>query len=152
LTKSPSFAKSVILPSWRNTGAVPIMTERKTIGTEPNRGRRITLRLLAALLFAAMSVLGPRVTSAAQTVTLSLTIKDHKFEPAELHAPAGKNIAIQVKNLNSTVAELESGELHFEKVIAAGHDATVYVRPLRPGRYKFFDDFHRATQGFLVVP
>jgi hypothetical protein len=26
------------------------------------------------------------------------------------------------------------------------------VRPLEPGRYNFFDDFHRQTQGFLVVP
>jgi hypothetical protein len=28
----------------------------------------------------------------------------------------------------------------------------VHVRPLAPGRYNFFDDFHRQTQGFLVVP
>jgi hypothetical protein len=26
------------------------------------------------------------------------------------------------------------------------------VRPLQPGRYNFFDDFHHETQGFLVVP
>jgi hypothetical protein len=26
------------------------------------------------------------------------------------------------------------------------------VRPLQPGRYSFFDDFHHETQGFLVVP
>jgi hypothetical protein len=28
----------------------------------------------------------------------------------------------------------------------------VRIRPLEPGRYGFFDDFHRATQGVLVVP
>jgi hypothetical protein len=42
--------------------------------------------------------------------------------------------------------------LHFEKVIAAGAEATIRVRPLQPGRYSFFDDFHHDTQGFLVVP
>jgi len=26
------------------------------------------------------------------------------------------------------------------------------VRPLKPGRYSFFDDFHRQTEGFLIVP
>jgi hypothetical protein len=26
------------------------------------------------------------------------------------------------------------------------------VRPQQPGRYNFFDDFHRETQGVLVVP
>ena len=83
---------------------------------------------------------------------LSITIKDHKFDPAELHAPPGKPIAIQVKNLNPIVAEFESGDLHFEKIVPVGSQATVYVRPLRPGRYNFFDDFHRDTQGFLVVP
>jgi len=85
-------------------------------------------------------------------VTLSLTIKDHQFEPAEVHAPAGKPITFRVKNLGSIAAEFESSELHFEKVIAAGGEATVHVRPLAPGRYNFFDDFHRQTQGFLVVP
>jgi hypothetical protein len=28
----------------------------------------------------------------------------------------------------------------------------VFVRPLQPGRYNFYDDFHHATQGYLVVP
>jgi len=26
------------------------------------------------------------------------------------------------------------------------------VRPQHPGRYNFFDDFHRETQGVLIVP
>jgi hypothetical protein len=42
--------------------------------------------------------------------------------------------------------------MHFEKVIAAGAEATIHVRPLKSGRYSFFDDFHRQTQGLLVVP
>ena len=83
---------------------------------------------------------------------LSLTIKDHKFEPAEVHAPAGKPIAFAVKNLGTIASEFESSELHIEKVIPPGGEAVVHVRPLAPGRYNFFDDFHRQTQGFLVVP
>ncbi len=92
------------------------------------------------------------VARADDAVTLSLTIKDHRFDPADVHAPAGKPIMFAVKNLGSTAAEFESSALHFEKVIAAGGEAVIHVRPQQPGRYKFFDDFHRATEGFLVVP
>jgi plastocyanin len=86
-----------------------------------------------------------------ESVKLSITIKDHRFEPAEVSAPAGKPIAIAVKNLGTIASEFESGPLHVEKVIPPGGEATVHVRPLEPGRYNFFDDFHRETQGFLVV-
>ena len=90
--------------------------------------------------------------SADDTVSLSLTLKNHQFDPAELHAPPGKQIAIHVKNLNDIVSEFESGDLHFEKIVPVGSEVTVYVRPLQPGRYNFYDDFHHDTQGYLVVP
>ena len=89
---------------------------------------------------------------AEEAVSLSLTIKDRKFEPAELHAPPGRAIEIHVKNLNPIVSEFESSDLHFEKIIPAGKEAVVYVRAQQPGRYSFFDDFHRETQGVLIVP
>ncbi len=96
--------------------------------------------------------LGAERARADDAVTLSLTIKDHQFDPAEVHAPAGKPITFRVKNLNTTATEFESDDLHVEKVIAVGGEATVHVRPLQPGRYNFFDDFHRQTQGYLIVP
>ena len=89
---------------------------------------------------------------ADDAVQLSITMKDHLFDPAELHAPPGKTIAIHVKNLNTIVSEFESSDLHFEKIVPVGGEGVVYVRPQQPGRYNFFDDFHHETQGFLVVP
>ena len=79
-------------------------------------------------------------------------IKDGKFEPAELHAPPGRALEIHVTNLNAVPSEFESGDLHFEKIVPVGKEAVVRVRPQQPGRYNFFDDFHRETQGVLVVP
>jgi plastocyanin len=108
---------------------------------------RAMLTVLAALF-----VLTTGVARADELVTVTIAIKDHRFEPAEVHAPAGKPIAIAIKNLDSIAAEFESDALHVEKVIPPGREAVVRVRPLEPGRYNFFDDFHRATQGFLVVP
>jgi heme/copper-type cytochrome/quinol oxidase subunit 2 len=105
-----------------------------------------------SMVLASLFVLGASVARAEEPATVSIVIKDHQFEPAEVHAPAGKPIAVTVKNLDSIAAEFESDALHVEKVIPPGREAVVRVRPLEPGRYNFFDDFHRATQGFLVVP
>jgi heme/copper-type cytochrome/quinol oxidase subunit 2 len=113
-------------------------------------GRIIGLFALASLAAAAVCI--PRAATADDAVPLSLTLKDHKFDPAELHAPAGKPIDIRVKNLGDIVFEFESSALHFEKIVTPGSEAVVHVRPQQPGRYNFFDDFHHETQGFLVVP
>ena len=112
-------------------------------------GRSIGLFALASL---AAAVLTPRAATADDTVTLSLTLKDHKFDPAEVHAPAGVPIELHVKNQNGIVSEFESSDLHFEKIVPNGSEAVVHVRPQQPGRYNFFDDFHHETQGILVVP
>jgi len=112
---------------------------------------RIVVGFAAALL-AAATICCAAAVRADDAVSLSVTLKDHQFEPAELHAPAGKPIAIHVKNLNTIVSEFESSDLHFEKIVPVGTEAVVYVRPLQPGRYNFYDDFHHATQGYLVVP
>ena len=112
---------------------------------------RSALFVLSSMLLAAV-VVSASAARAEAPVTLALTVKNNLFEPAELHAPAGKPITFVIKNLNTVPSEIESEALHFEKVIPAGGEATVHVRPLSPGRYKFFDDFHRATQGYLIVP
>ena len=107
---------------------------------------------VASLAVAAALVLTAGAARADDTVKLSLTIKDQKFDPAELHAPPSQAIEIDVRNLNPIVSEFESSDLHFEKIVPAGSQAAVHVRPLQPGRYNFYDDFHHATQGYLVVP
>lgn len=120
--------------------------------------KRTTIRLGSALAAGFASVLASSFflsasTALAQdTVTLSIVMQNHQFVPAELHAPAGKPIAIRVKNQNDIVSEFESSDLHFEKIVPVGNEATVYVHPLQPGRYNFYDDFHHATQGYLIVP
>src|SRR5262245_54351729 len=105
--------------------------------------------ILACAVMVMLAVVSARADDA---VTLSLEIKDHRFDPVELHAPPEKSITLRVRNTGSAASEIESSEMHFEKVIAAGTEATIRVRPLKPGRYSFFDDFHRQTKGFLIVP
>jgi hypothetical protein len=103
---------------------------------------RFSAALAASLLFAAPAL--------AQQV--HITIKDHKFSPSEPHAPANQAFTIVVKNLDATAAEFESKTLRVEKVVAPGGTISMQIRPLNPGRYHFFDDFHQETsEGDLIV-
>ncbi|MFI4995838.1 MAG: cupredoxin domain-containing protein [Hyphomicrobiales bacterium] len=116
----------------------------------PANRRRVTL-LVALGLLLGLSAVAPGA-SAQEATTVKLTIKDHKFQPAEPHAPAGKSITLQVTNLDTTPAEFESKTLRVEKVVAGNSTITIQVRALAAGRYRFFDDYHEdTTEGFLVV-
>ena len=109
-----------------------------------------TASLLGAALALALGF-APAVF-ADEPAKISITLKDHKFSPAEPTAPAGKPIVIEVVNQDGTPAEFESKALRVEKVVAGGGKITVQVRPLKPGRYRFFDDYHESTtEGFLVT-
>ncbi len=82
----------------------------------------------------------------------TLNIRQHRFEPTELEIPAGRKIALVVKNLDATPEEFESIELHREKVVAGGSEITVYIGPLKPGRYEFFGDFNPDTaRGHIIA-
>lgn len=81
-----------------------------------------------------------------------ISIKDHKFEPAEIIIPAGKKIKLLIENQDSTPEEFESHELNREKIIAGNSKTTIYIGPLDTGRYPFFGEFNQETaQGAIVV-
>lgn len=111
----------------------------------------VTKHGLAAAALALGLLLAAPASRAEDTVTVNVSMKDHRFQPAELHAPAGKAIVIMVKNLDPAPAEFESNMLRVEKVVTGGGTITLRIRPLEPGRYRFFDDFHPSTEGYLVV-
>jgi len=88
----------------------------------------------------------------AQSATVEISVKDHRFQPAQISAPANQPIVIRVKNRDSTPMEFESVSLRVEKVVPGNGEATINIRALAPGSYKFFDDFHKDTgNGVLVV-
>lgn len=103
----------------------------------------------AVFCFAVMS--GGELGWAQQRTTVPLTLKDHRFEPVEPHAPAGQPLMIVLKNVDPTPAEFESKTLRVEKVVNGGGQIAIQIRPLAAGRYRFFDDFHEEAQGFLVI-
>jgi hypothetical protein len=111
---------------------------------------------IAALAIGLLAAVGPGawapVAWAEDAATVRLSLKDHRFQPAEARAPAGKPITIEIRNLDATPAEFESKTLRVEKVVTGGGTITVQIRPLAAGRYRFFDDYHEdTTEGFLNV-
>jgi plastocyanin len=108
---------------------------------------RFPLAALAAMLLA-----GAGLPALAQEQSFRLTIKNHKFEPTELEIPANTKVTLQVKNEDPTAEEFESSTLHREKVVPAGKEVSIFVGPLKPGRYEFIGDFNRATaRGAIIV-
>lgn len=105
--------------------------------------------LLVPLLLAAMAAAPAFAT--AEDHTISLTVTDAGFSPAELQAPVGSRVRIEITNQSSGAIEFESFELNRERVIQAGQTVTVYVTGLDAGSYAFFDDFHQERKGTLVV-
>jgi hypothetical protein len=108
--------------------------------------------LAIGLLATVAPVAWAPIAWAEDTATVRLSLKDHRFQPAEARAPAGKPITIEIRNLDATPAEFESKTLRVEKVVTGGGTITVQIRPLAAGRYRFFDDYHEdTTEGFLIV-
>jgi plastocyanin len=107
--------------------------------------------LLIFLLPAAFAVF-PISARADDPFPLGLTLKDHVFDPAELKAPAGKDIAITLKNEDDSFEEFDSDSLRTEKIVTAKGKVTIKLKPLTAGRYPFRGEFHDATaQGVLIV-
>jgi heme/copper-type cytochrome/quinol oxidase subunit 2 len=104
---------------------------------------------LAGLLCGGHGV--PAPAHAEEPPTIEVTIKDHRFAPAEIHVPRGKPVILRITNADDTVEEFDSVSLQVEKVIVGGHYATVRLHPLGPGRYPFLGEYHSATAQGVVV-
>ncbi|MBL4804900.1 MAG: cupredoxin domain-containing protein [Alphaproteobacteria bacterium] len=82
----------------------------------------------------------------------TIVIKDHKFTPEEIRVPAGEKIKLVVDNQDPTPEEFESDDFRREKIIAGNTQATIFVGPLKPGKYHFFGEFNLDTaNGYLIV-
>jgi plastocyanin len=112
----------------------------------PPPSRRDALALTAAFLLAAAAA----PLSAAEPEVL-LVIREHKFEPAEVKVPANQRVKLVVHNQDATPEEFESHTLNREKVVPPRSKATIYIGPLKPGRYPFVGEFHEATAKGVIL-
>jgi len=84
--------------------------------------------------------------------TFHLLMKDGRLFPETLEVPANTRFRLTVKNEGPGAAEFESLELRKELVLAPGVSRNLVFNPMKPGSYRFFDEFHQETaQGRIVA-
>lgn len=106
---------------------------------------RFALPLLLALLL-------PLAAVAADAPGYTLVLKNHRYVPDVLKIPANTRVKIEVINQDPTPEEFESDHFPAEKIVMPNSRISLFVGPLKPGRYGFYGDFHQPTaQGTLVV-
>ena len=87
----------------------------------------------------------------AETGAIPVTIKDHKFSPAEIHVKANEPSLLSLSNEDATAEEFDSASLKVEKVVAGHSQGNVRLRPLAPGRYPFMGEYHAETAQGVVI-
>jgi hypothetical protein len=101
---------------------------------------------------AMLALVGWMAPAFADGATVTIVIKDHRFDPAELHVPAGQRITLTVDNQDATPEEFESHELRVEKIVPGSAKGVVHFGPLEAGSYPFFGDYNQDTaQGKVIA-
>ncbi len=90
-------------------------------------------------------------TAVAAAPPIPVTLKGHRFTPAEIKVPANQPVILNVANTDNMAEEFDSTALKVEKVIAGGQSGLVRIHPLRPGRYPFMGEYHSATAQGVVI-
>jgi len=110
----------------------------------------IDRRLALSGVLVVLSTLHLRTARAAEE-EFKLVIQDHRFQPTELVVPAGKKVKLVIENRDATPEEFDSHALSREKVVAGKATASLYIGPLRPGRYPFSGEYNEATAKGVIV-
>ncbi|WP_154716506.1 cupredoxin domain-containing protein [Sterolibacterium denitrificans] len=88
---------------------------------------------------------------AAELPTFKVLMKDGRIHPETVVVPANTRFRLEISNAGPGAAEFESIELKKELVLAPGVTRKMVFYPLKPGTYKFFDDFHPGTGQALIL-
>jgi len=108
-------------------------------------------RPVLALLLAAALVLGPCPARAEDLPAYTITVGGARISPARLEVPAKRKIKLVIRNEGPGPCEFENLDLRVEKVLAPGAASFVVVHPLKPGIYRFVDEFHPDTGQMTLV-
>lgn len=105
-------------------------------------------------LLALITAFGPGSALAAapaEPVAVALTLKDHHFTPDRITVPAGRQLRIELANLDPASEEFDSDDLHVEKDVTPHGKASFTVGPLKPGTYAFMGELHPDTASGVLT-
>ena len=83
--------------------------------------------------------------------TFNIVAKDGRLLPERVDVPAGKRIKLAIRNEGRGPVEFENLDLRVEKVLAPGASSFLVIHPLKPGSYKFVDEFHPETGQMQLI-
>jgi hypothetical protein len=110
---------------------------------------RTPLIPLSILILAAAH---PALATEPQPVRATLTLRNHRFTPDILAAPAGTKILITLVNEDAASEEFDSDDLKVEEDVTPKATIRFVIKPLSPGRYGFQGEGHPLTaQGQILV-
>lgn len=100
--------------------------------------RRISMCLLLSLL--------PCLPAQAESLpTFKIVANNGQLSPGSLTVPAGQRIKLEISNQGKTPIEFENLQMHVEKVLAPSAQSYVVLNAMKPGTYRFIDEFHPQT-------
>jgi len=112
-------------------------------------------RILPHLLFVMALWLGLgygiAAVRAAELPSFAIVARDGRLLPDRLEVPAGVKFKLALSNEGGTPVEFENLDLRVEKVLAPRSMSFVVIHPLKPGSYRFVDEFHPATGQLLII-
>jgi plastocyanin len=112
-----------------------------------NNGEPLMMNMRLVII----SLLFTPLISFAADMEVALVIKDHHFVPSEIRVPAGQKVKLIVENQDATPEEFESHDLNREKIVAPKSKVSIFIGPLKAGKYPFFGEFNQATARGLVI-
>lgn len=83
--------------------------------------------------------------------TYHVIAKDGRLAPPSIEVPAGRRLKLTLKNEGSSPVEFENLDMRVEKVLGPGASSFVVVPSLKPGSYKFVDEFHPDTGVMTLI-
>jgi hypothetical protein len=83
--------------------------------------------------------------------TFEIVAKDGRLLPARIEVPAATRIKLTIRNDGPGPVEFENLDLRVEKVLAPGASSFLVIHPLKPGSYRFIDEFHADTGSMRLI-
>jgi hypothetical protein len=108
--------------------------------TNPQKESIVSRSIFRSIALAALSLTFVGVARAEDIATYEITLKNHKFTPAEIHVPTGKPFIVLVTNANDGADEFEMLLPAVERPLQPGQQGKVRIRPLGLGRFPFFGE------------
>ena len=110
------------------------------------------MNLIRSSFFAVILVLLTSQRAHSEDQQFTIQFKDHHFEPQYVEFAANQKIHLKIQNMTGEAIEFESFSLDREKSVPPNGSIDVYLPALSPGKYDFYDDFHKdVPEGAIVV-